>query len=58
LRAEPGHAFDSYDDHRMVMAAAVLGLAVPGIEVLNVATVGKTFPDFTSVWGELVRSGS
>jgi 3-phosphoshikimate 1-carboxyvinyltransferase len=57
LRAEPGHAFESYDDHRMVMAAAVLGLAVPGIEVLNAATVGKTFPDFPAVWGELVRSG-
>jgi hypothetical protein len=28
-------------------------LAVPGIEVLNVATVGKTFPDFTAFWGEL-----
>ena len=53
LRAEPGHRFESYDDHRMVMAAAVLGLAVPGIEVPNVATVGKTFPDFTDVWGEL-----
>jgi 3-phosphoshikimate 1-carboxyvinyltransferase len=54
LRAAPGHAFESYNDHRMVMAAAVLGLAVPGIEVLNVATVGKTFPDFTQLWGELV----
>ena len=53
LRAEPGHAFESYDDHRMVMAAAVLGLAVPGIEVTNAATVGKTFPDFTALWGEL-----
>ena len=53
LRAEPGHVFESYDDHRMVMAAAVLGLAVPGIEVTNVATVGKTFPDFTALWGEL-----
>ena len=53
LRAEPGHAFESYDDHRMVMAAAVLGLAVPGIEVTNVATVGKTFPDYTARWGEL-----
>jgi 3-phosphoshikimate 1-carboxyvinyltransferase len=53
LRAEPGHAFESYHDHRMVMAAAVLGLAVPGIEVPNVATVGKTFPDFTAVWGAL-----
>jgi hypothetical protein len=27
---------------------------VPGIEVLNVATVGKTFPDFTALWGEMV----
>ncbi|HEV3381232.1 MAG TPA: 3-phosphoshikimate 1-carboxyvinyltransferase [Trebonia sp.] len=54
LRAGPGHAFETYDDHRMVMAAAVLGLAVPGIEVLNVATVGKTFPNFTSSWGEMV----
>jgi 3-phosphoshikimate 1-carboxyvinyltransferase len=53
LRAEPGQKFESYDDHRMVMAAAVLGLAVPGIEVTNVATVGKTFPDFTAFWAEL-----
>jgi 3-phosphoshikimate 1-carboxyvinyltransferase len=53
LRVEPGHLFESYDDHRMVMAGAVLGLAVPGIEVTNVATVGKTFPDFTALWGEL-----
>lgn len=58
LRAGPGHAFASYEDHRMVMAAAVLGLAVPGIEVVNAATVGKTFPDFTARWGELVESGS
>jgi 3-phosphoshikimate 1-carboxyvinyltransferase len=33
----------------------VLGLGVPGIEVLNVATVGKTFPDFTVLWEGLVR---
>jgi len=55
LRAD-GDAFESYDDHRMVMAAAVLGLAVPGIEVVNVATVGKTFPDFTALWGEMLSS--
>ncbi len=54
LQVPPGHAFDSYDDHRMVMAGAVLGLGVPGIEVLNVATVGKTFPDFTTQWEALV----
>ena len=55
LRAPAGHAFASYDDHRMVMAGAVLGLGVPGIEVLNAATVGKTFPDFTTLWEGLVR---
>jgi len=55
LQVPTGHAFESYDDHRVVMAAAVLGLAVPGIEVLNVATVGKTFPDFTTLWEGLVR---
>lgn len=57
LSAPPGHAWDSYHDHRMVMAAAVLGLGVPGIEVLNAATVGKTFPDFTTLWEGLVRGG-
>jgi 3-phosphoshikimate 1-carboxyvinyltransferase len=55
LHATAGHAFESYDDHRVVMAAAVLGLGVPGIEVLNVATVGKTFPGFTTLWEGLVR---
>jgi 3-phosphoshikimate 1-carboxyvinyltransferase len=54
LHAAAGHGWDSYDDHRMVMAAAVLGLAVPGIEVLNVATVGKTFPNFPALWAELL----
>ena len=58
LRADGGRPFESYDDHRMVMAAAVLGLAVPGIEVPNVATVGKTFPDFTALWGEMVETGN
>jgi 3-phosphoshikimate 1-carboxyvinyltransferase len=56
LRVPDGHAWDSYDDHRMVMSAAVLGLAVPGIEVLNVATVGKTFPNFTELWGSMLSS--
>jgi 3-phosphoshikimate 1-carboxyvinyltransferase len=52
LRA--GAPFGSYDDHRMVMAAAVLGLAVPGISVDNAQTVAKTFPGFTDVWAEML----
>jgi 3-phosphoshikimate 1-carboxyvinyltransferase len=45
--------FDTHDDHRMVMAAAVLGLAVPGLQVRNAATVRKTFPGFLSLWSQL-----
>ena len=52
-----GGPFGSYDDHRMVMAAAVLGLVVPGIRVAGVDTVAKTFPGFTDVWEALVRGG-
>jgi 3-phosphoshikimate 1-carboxyvinyltransferase len=47
--------FHTYDDHRMVMAAAVLGLAVPGVEVENLPTVGKTLPEFGDLWMEMVR---
>ena len=54
LRAT-GRPFATYDDHRLVMAAAVLGLAVPGIEVANVATVGKTFPAFTQLWASMLE---
>ena len=48
-------AFDSHDDHRLVMAAAVLGLAVPGLTVQNAATVGKTFPAFTGTWSAMLE---
>jgi 3-phosphoshikimate 1-carboxyvinyltransferase len=55
LRAEPGgEPFGSYDDHRMVMAAAVLGLAVPGLRVAGAATVAKTFPGFTDAWAQML----
>jgi 3-phosphoshikimate 1-carboxyvinyltransferase len=57
IRPRPLRAgvFRTYDDHRMVMAAAVLGLAVPGIEVENLATVGKTLPEFGELWAEMLR---
>jgi 5-enolpyruvylshikimate-3-phosphate synthase len=38
----------------MVMAAAVLGLAVPGLRVANAQTVAKTFPGFITVWGQML----
>jgi 3-phosphoshikimate 1-carboxyvinyltransferase len=60
IRPRPlrGGLVRTYDDHRMVMAAAVLGLAVPGIEVENVATVGKTLPGFTDLWSGMLATAS
>ncbi|WP_116024204.1 3-phosphoshikimate 1-carboxyvinyltransferase [Thermomonospora umbrina] len=56
IRPRPLHGglFRTYDDHRMVMAAAVLGLAVEGVEIEDVATVGKTLPDFTGLWTRML----
>jgi 3-phosphoshikimate 1-carboxyvinyltransferase len=37
---------ETYDDHRMAMCFAVLGLKVPGIKLRHPACVKKTFPNF------------
>jgi 3-phosphoshikimate 1-carboxyvinyltransferase len=49
-----GGPFRTYADHRMAHAAVILGLAVAGIQVENVATTAKTFPDFTGAWSSLI----
>ncbi|GAA0282952.1 3-phosphoshikimate 1-carboxyvinyltransferase [Cryptosporangium japonicum] len=49
-----GGVFGSYEDHRMAQAGVLIGLAVDGVAVENVATTGKTMPTFTTVWTELV----
>ena len=45
---------DSYADHRMVHAAAVLGLAVEGVEVRDPGAVTKTLPDFVERWNAML----
>jgi 3-phosphoshikimate 1-carboxyvinyltransferase len=40
---------ETYDDHRMAMAFALVGLRVPGIGIADPGCVGKTFPGFWSV---------
>ncbi|MFJ3215612.1 3-phosphoshikimate 1-carboxyvinyltransferase [Kitasatospora sp. NPDC086801] len=56
IRPRPLHGgvFHTYEDHRLATAAAVVGLAVPGVEVENVATTAKTLPDFPRMWAELL----
>lgn len=41
-----GAEIETYNDHRMAMCFAVVGLKVPGIKIKNPACVRKTFPNF------------
>ncbi len=49
-----GGVFATYEDHRMAMAGAVLGLVVPGVRVADVATTSKTLPDFVGMWDRML----
>ena len=51
-----GGTFATYSDHRMAMAGSVLGLAVPNIRIEDIATTGKTLPDFSNMWHELATA--
>lgn len=54
-RALTGGTFRTYDDHRLAHAAAVLGLAVPGIVLDDVACTAKTLPEFPALWASMVN---
>jgi 3-phosphoshikimate 1-carboxyvinyltransferase len=49
-----GATFETYADHRMAHAAAVLGLAVEGVVLSDVACTSKTLPEFPELWAGLV----
>jgi 3-phosphoshikimate 1-carboxyvinyltransferase len=48
---------ETYDDHRMAMSFALLGLRVPGIEIADPGCVSKTFPGFWDALDALRVSG-
>jgi len=58
LRIRPrklhGGVFHTYDDHRLATAGALLGLVVPDVEVEDIATTGKTLPDFPGMWEKML----
>jgi 3-phosphoshikimate 1-carboxyvinyltransferase len=37
---------ETYEDHRMAMSFAIVGLVAPGVRILNPGCVSKTFPGF------------
>ncbi len=46
---------ETYNDHRMAMSFAVVGLAIKGIKIKNPECVSKSFPDFWERFNELYK---
>jgi 3-phosphoshikimate 1-carboxyvinyltransferase len=57
ITARPLHGgvWQSYADHRMATAGAIVGLRVPGVEVENIGTTAKTLPEFPQLWAEMLE---
>jgi 3-phosphoshikimate 1-carboxyvinyltransferase len=51
-----GGEWQSYHDHRMATAGAIIGLVVDGVEVENIGTTAKTLPEFTAMWTAMLDS--
>ncbi|MGY2702650.1 3-phosphoshikimate 1-carboxyvinyltransferase [Nocardioides sp. HB32] len=49
-----GGVFHTYADHRMAHAGVIVGAAVEDVLVEDIATTGKTFPDFADLWSGLI----
>jgi 3-phosphoshikimate 1-carboxyvinyltransferase len=52
-----GAVIETYNDHRMAMCFATLGLQVPGLKIRNPACVRKTFPNFFQKLAEPAPAG-
>lgn len=50
-----GAAIETYNDHRIAMSFAVLGLVVPGMVIEGAECVGKSFPGFWNTFEGLYR---
>lgn len=48
--AAPAVVFDTYDDHRMAMSLALIGLVRPNVFIRDPGCVAKTYPGF---WADL-----
>ena len=46
---------ETYNDHRMAMAFALLGLVRPGIAIRNPACVAKSYPTFWKDFAKLYQ---
>lgn len=50
-----GGIWKTYEDHRMATAGAIIGLAVPGVEIEDISVTAKTIPEFVSLWEQMLK---
>ena len=53
-----GAEIETYNDHRMAMSMALIGLRVPGVVIRNPGCVAKTYPRFFTDLAALAASGA
>ena len=53
-----GARIETYDDHRMAMSMALIGLSRPGIVIADPSCVAKTFPTYFEAMEQLRPGGS
>jgi 3-phosphoshikimate 1-carboxyvinyltransferase len=53
-----GALWETYEDHRMATAGAIIGLRVPGILVEDIKTTSKTMPDFDKLWLNMLEGNA
>ena len=56
IRPAPLHGgvFRTYADHRMAHAGVIIGAAVEGVQIENIASTSKTYPGFADDWSRML----
>ncbi|MBO9578651.1 MAG: 3-phosphoshikimate 1-carboxyvinyltransferase [Microbacteriaceae bacterium] len=49
-----GGAWGAFADHRMATSGALVGLAVPGVEIDDIGSTSKTLPEFVELWTRML----
>jgi 3-phosphoshikimate 1-carboxyvinyltransferase len=49
-----GGTWPAHHDHRMATTGALIGLAVPGVEIDDIGTTAKTLPEFVQLWERML----
>jgi len=53
-----GGRWRAHHDHRLATTGALVGLAVPDVEIDDIGTTAKTMPEFPELWHRMLEGGS